>query len=327
MKDVERYIALNLANDSSNNYSGSSHYQHNHKHTYFPSVNHDNLNSKANATPSLPPTFDAVAEIKRKRSRLEKFKFLSRSSEDLIKLDSDETNERSEETRLAEEALAANLKLIKKQKAKFLRLQRILSRNVFIIPMCIIFTILSSLSIYAATVTNYYELVTFNITQLQQNINAENIKSLSGLNSFTKLNFSLKDVFSGNRRSELLLEIPKLPAAKTYENSDSSRRVNVSLPKSKILITSTPSTSASSVAMSSPPPLNLLTQLIERHHFLFFYDLSSSETGEYHIVNRVNYLVPDGLYIKKNVIYDTHSGVWRTCNDLKSKLVLKIIAK
>jgi hypothetical protein len=53
----------------------------------------------------------------------------SKSNDDLLEKEA-ELLERFEETRLAEEALAQNLKMIKKQKARFLRLQKILSRNV-----------------------------------------------------------------------------------------------------------------------------------------------------------------------------------------------------
>jgi hypothetical protein len=111
---------------------------------------------------------------------------MSKSSENLNEAETDEMIERNEEARLAEEALTVNIKLLKKQKAKFLRLQRILSRNVFLIPLCAIFTVLSAACIFSSTLSDYYEFISYDINELNYLIQLENNRTLSFFNQSIK---------------------------------------------------------------------------------------------------------------------------------------------
>jgi hypothetical protein len=113
-------------------------------------------------------------------------KRMARSSENLNEAETDEMIERNEEARLAEEALTVNIKLLKKQKAKFLRLQRILSRNVFLIPLCAIFTVLSAACIFLSTLSDYYEFISYDINELNYLIQLENNRTLNFFNQSIK---------------------------------------------------------------------------------------------------------------------------------------------
>lgn len=247
-------------------------------------------------------------------SRLDKARTVSKSNEDLINLDGGEESgggcefAASEEARLAEEAVAANLKLIKRQKAKFLRLQRILSRNQFIIPMCVLFTIASSLATYGSTLTDFYEFSSFNVSLVEQKIVQANEDSLALLNSITLIvNFTLDDVMSRNK-SKLFVEI-----VNPFDNITNTPNL---VSSSSFSISSTQSNSS-----SHPKKVPLLNIFKERHQEISFYELiTPNSADEYFTVNKFDYLASDNSIVKTNILWTTHSGIWRVCNYLSSKI-------
>lgn len=102
---------------------------------------------------------------------------MSVSDEDLFEENVDE-EARYEEARLAEETMNTNLKLMRKQKLRFIRLQKILSRNIILIPLCVIFSIISAATIFSSTLTDYYEIFTYDEDKLRHNIELENNSTL-----------------------------------------------------------------------------------------------------------------------------------------------------
>jgi hypothetical protein len=332
--NLDGLVAANLFNpahfiqlsNSNTNLSGSKDSNlHSHQRNNTVAFEHDggiNINKYKNRNdPATAASGSKPPQQKSFKTKLERFKFLTRSNEDLIKLDTAEDSaERGEEARLAEEALAANLKLIKKQKAKFLRLQRILSRNVFIIPMCVVFTILSSLSIFGATLTDHFEYATYNITHLRRLIDAENNNSLALINSATGLRLTLEDIVSGRGRALLLAEVGR---ATSKMNGDVSDRRRTSSSQKRTTVITSPSTTppVTSIDDASTPPLpktttyNFLSMLTERHQAIYFYELFNRNNMFYE-VTKTSFLTHS---VKNNVLYDTYSGIWRICNNLSSE--------
>ena len=210
---------------------------------------------------------------------------ISRSNEDLIETETEEMD-RSEDTRLAEEAMAANLKLLKKQKARFLRLQRILSRNVFLIPLCAVFSVLSAASIFAATLTDYYEHINYDIIELRKTIDLENNRTLAQLNQNSNLNHS--------RFSELSKQIKSSISESTF------------LPSIKASTTTTTTTTINPI--TSPH----LKQI-------YIYDLINLK--DHYVITRRNAMSNDNSTLKTNIVYQTYAGIWRVCNYLSGKIM------
>ncbi len=290
MKNVEKYFSLKLSHQD----SFHSHYSNNNNNYHSKKYHDKNKNINSNNTgvnrKRQIPNHTAATSVNNS---------LSKSNEDLLNLEDtlddglgepefeqEESLEPGEEARLAEEALAANLKLIKKQKAKFIRLQRILSRNVFFIPMCIIFTFLSGLTIYSSTLTDYYETISYNATYLRHRIRSENNQSLLRLNSYTSSNLSLVDIYKrATLEEEYWLRITDDDSLSgTINNKKQTLRLSVA-------------------ALNEPT--------------FVFYDLIESKK-DYLIVKRIK-VSSNYTLVKYNYLYETHSGVWRTCNNLSSK--------
>lgn len=265
--------------------------------------------------------------IKKQKPPLEKVKSISRSDDDLIDNEVDEID-RNEEARLAEEALAANLKLIKKQKARFLRLQKILSRNVVLIPLCAIFSVLTAISIFGATLTDHYEFITYDVNSLKHQINIENNNSLAQINAITNLNLTLSDAININKK--LIDDLNK--NLDDSNNNNNNKKPNTNINNNQKLFSITPpaktqnqdndisSNQFSNSFLRKPPKTTRLPIHfnLERLQYIHFYELNE-ESKDYFIVTRRNFYSSDNSSLRTNIIYETYSGVWRTCNYLSGK--------
>ena len=262
--------------------------------------------------------------VKKQKPQLEKVKSISRSDDDLIDNEVDEID-RNEEARLAEEALAANLKLIKKQKARFLRLQKILSRNVVLIPLCAIFSVLTAISIFGATLTDHYEFITYDVNILKYQINIENNNSLAQINAITNLNLTLSDLFNINKK--IIDDLNK-----NLDDSNNNKKPSTNINNNQKLFSITPpiktqnqdndispSQFSNSFLRKPPKTTRLPTPFnLEHLQYIQFYELNE-ESKDYFIVTRRNFYSSDNSSIRTNIIYETYSGVWRTCNYLSGK--------
>jgi hypothetical protein len=247
------------------------------------------------------------------KHRSEKIKCNSKSDDDLIDMDAD--NEaalnRTEEAKLAEEAYLANLKLLKKQKAKFLRLQRILSRNVILIPLCAFFSILSAVTIFSATLTDNYELISYDIDFLRRQIEHENNKTVLEFNAKTSLNLTVEDFLSYKKIFDLEAESNAAALgleANSYNNNDNS---NINQYISELVMKNR---LVASVALVK-----------ERLQSTFIYELTHIVANDYYTVKRHAYYTNDNTSFKVNYLYETHSGVWKFCNQLSSEIRPSVI--
>jgi len=176
----------------------------------------------------------------------------------------------TENCHLTSETHALNMKLLKKQKARFLRLQNIFSRNALLMPLCVLFTILSSVSIFAGTLTDHFEKIDYDLNRLEIEINKENNLTQTAIN--------------------LLL------------NSVNSTTVEG-------LETTTLSNYNQSLMWVSSFRNILFPQKTTPRKEFFIYELVVN-TGEFAIVSRRNYFSPDNSTIKFNQIYDSYSGIF-----------------
>ncbi len=137
---------------------------------------------KFNSDKSCQRTYSLKKPSPRDRKALNKTgNSLSISSNELLQKQ-EEILDKFEETRQAEEALAQNLKLLKKQKMRFHNLQKILSRNVILLPLCAFFTVLSAVTLLTGTLTDYYQYSSFDINTLRMNIEVQNNASMHRVN-------------------------------------------------------------------------------------------------------------------------------------------------
>lgn len=226
----------------------------------------------------------------------------SRSNEELIDEDTDEVLNR--EAKMAEEAYAANLKLLKKQKAKFIRLQKILSRNVILIPLCAIFSVLSAFSIITSTLTDHFELISYDIDNLRNEADSHNNKTLLELNAKTGLNLSVHEFLNSQQR--------KLEFA-TDETSPSSLSLHAAT-NAKL-----ESVDSSMLENSASQYVNDLSakklENIIREYQL--YEVSNI-IDDYYVVKKRGYYSNDNNTLKTNILYDTYTGIWKFCNYLSS---------
>jgi hypothetical protein len=172
-----------------------------------------------------------------------------------------------------------NMKILKKQKARFLRLQNIFSRNALLMPLCVLFTILSSVSIFFGTLTDHFEKIVYDLNRLEKEINKENNLTQTAINSLL--------------------------------NSVNSTTVEG-------LETTTLSNYNQSMIWGSSFRNILFPQKTTTRKEFFIYELVVN-TREFALVSRRNYFSSDNSTIKYNQIYDSYSGIWRRCNNLSSK--------
>jgi hypothetical protein len=238
---------------------------------------------------------------------------------------------RYEEARLAEETMNTNLKLMRKQKLRFIRLQKILSRNIILIPLCVIFSIISAATIFSSTLTDYYEIFTYDEDKLRHNIELENNSTLLHIQQY------LHDV---NKSIDLFLK-PKrthngnLLSYSLHSNDSNTKLTNFMLVKRDldhrkklyednilggILIDpeNDLSIQAEEISASLIPSATLHYQsLPDQLKKAYVYELIRH--SDYLMLYRRNFFVRDNLYMKKNAIFTTHSGMWRQCNYLSEK--------
>ena len=200
----------------------------------------------------------------------------------------------AENFHLTSETHAINMKLLKKQKARFLRLQNIFSRNALLMPLCVLFTILSSVSFFAGTLTDHYERINYDLTRLEKAIIAENNLTMSRINSIIEMN-------SMNTTTANSLMTTPLPTKN--ETMLWNRLLN------KYIF----------------PIKSIATTSIGRKDF-FIYEIDWS-SKEFALVTRRNYFSTDNSTVKINQIYDSISGIWRRCNNLSSKSIFSLIFK
>ena len=234
----------------------------------------------------------------------------SKSNEDLI--EKEEQAERYQETRLAEEAMAQNLKLLKKQKARFLRLQKILSRNIVLIPLCVLFSVLSAGTIFAATLTNHYQYIYFDIAKLRSNVEYENNRTLSRVyqalfDNSSSLPFA-HEASKVEAKRNIFTELKK-PTEKRQKNEHFFNVGQMSHP-TKLDRNVPDMDSASKSAQKNENP----DGLDHKYANYFMYELISMHDA--HILSRRNYFSSNNLTIKKYAIFPTNSGIWRLCNHL-----------
>lgn len=277
----------------------------------------------------------------------EKQATISLSDEDLIEEQDEET--RNEEARLAEEALATNIKLIKKQKAKFIRLQKILSRNVFLIPLCAVFSILSAATIFCSTLTDYYEIITYDLDKLKRNIEIENNLTMNHIYAYLDennktindflINHSISKrsydffTFHANDSTNKLLEYylinqqQQQPRFKRdLEHSVNSNNNNKKLYDDNILggilINHEMETyhhelqQHNTLVASSPQNDHLSSLPVQLKHAYIYY---MENFSDYSVLYRRNFFLNDSAHVKTNILYTTHSGIWRQCNYLSEK--------
>lgn len=236
-------------------------------------------------------------------TQLERMKsFNSKSNDNSEDMETEDALTRSEEAKLAEEAYITNLKLIKKQKAKFLRLQKILSRNVILIPLCALFSVLSASTIFSSTLTDYYELISYDIDSLRTQIDIENNRTIADFNAKTNFNFTLDDFLSFHVTKKLTKnvrtsenDLDKPASAGTVNGNDNSIQYVNNLKDNR----------------HSPA-------IKEQLASMFIYEISNA-INDYHIVKRHSFHSNENSSnVKLNILYETHSGIWKFCNYLSS---------
>jgi len=221
----------------------------------------------------------------------------------------EETLEEFEEEKRREESMAQNLKLIKKQKTRLARLQKILSRNVILIPLCAICMVLSAASLIVSTSTDYYQYVTYDIDILKANIELQN-------------NFSYEKI------AELMNKtvVPEMSTEKSTQNRIVTIKANVQQKSPKSTKKSTKKPGAyffgKDIGIHSVIEHKNERKASENHvndgadadeNDVYVFELK--QVDGLNIIYRNNYFKPNSSS-KIYPVYSGYSGVWRTCNYL-----------
>ena len=261
---------------------------------------------------------------KRAKPPLEKLKSITKSDDELIETGLDQTTlDRAEEARLAEEALASNLKLLKKQKAKFLRLQKILSRNVILLPMCAIFSVLSAATIFASGLLDHYEDIVYDVESLEASIRRENNHSHFELvnlrqpkqsSSFLPSYSSINAAYSSS--SSATVANNKKHRAKQQSSSGENSIYGYQLNEPPIYIEHT-----NKNRQTTTPTTATTTNVTIKQIEIYLYEITKFD--DYLVVSRRSPLVNEN---KTNIIYATYFGIWHVCNNLseESRQQLKV---
>ena len=137
-----------------------------------------------------------------KYQALQKTQNINSQEFNVINKKMDDTGENSQ---LAFEAHQLNMKLLKKQKARFLRLQNIFSQNSVLMPLCVLFSFLSSVLIFAGTLTNHYEYITYDINRLEKDIFLQNNLTLLKIVNNHLINNEISKSSSQHNNESVLL--------------------------------------------------------------------------------------------------------------------------
>jgi hypothetical protein len=225
--------------------------------------------------------------------------FNTKTSENSFEMELDEMD--VNDAKMAEEALAANIKLLKKQKSRLLHLQKILSRNVFLIPLCAAFSILSAVTIFGSTLTDHYESMNYDMVQLTNLIQIKNNNSLSRINRIFNRSFkTVQEVFEQKNKllKQIVDEQSRLVSAQIFQTtpvSSSSNQINQ--------FAITPSTHQ-----------NVITTASQSDNVIYVYDLVNLN-HDCEVLTRLS-ISSKNITENVNYIHETFSGIWRTCNHL-----------
>lgn len=227
------------------------------------------------------------------------------SHDDLLENEKqDEIMDEFEETRLREESMAQNLKLMKKQKTRLARLQKILSRNVILIPLCAMFTILSVATLLISTSTDYYQYVSYDYDILMNNIESENNISYERIAALSVDN-SIKNVVTTVRNTSTVV----------------ARRSKKQVPKKAFDFLGIGLQSV--IDQQKPIGDNRAQDRGDGQlsNDIYVFELKKFDDDLFFLF-RTNYF--KNTSTKMYPIYKGHSGVWRTCNYLSGQLTKNV---
>lgn len=227
------------------------------------------------------------------------------SHDDLIEKQ-DEIMDEFEETRLREESMAQNLKLMKKQKTRLARLQKILSRNVILIPLCAVFTILSVVTLLISTSTDYYQYVSYDFDILMTNIESENNISYERIAALSA-NKSMKNVVTTvrNTSAAIIRRSKKQVSKKTFNF--------LGIGLQSVIDKQMPDGVGDSRAQDRGDG--------QLSNDIYVFKLEKFDDDLFFLF-RTNYF--KNTSTKMYPIYSGHSGVWRTCNYLSGWLTKSV---
>lgn len=177
-----------------------------------------------------------------------------------------------------EDTYIADQKLIKKQRAKFRRLEKIMSRNIFLIPFCAIFSIFSAVSILASTLSNHFEYVSYDMITIKNQVENENNQTIRSIELLIGKKIELKD----------LVVIRQI----TEETKINQRKSEINQIKIK----------------------NIFKQL--KNNFKYFKIFEIEIYFDYYILKSYQYIDFNKTISKEFLVYEIHSGIWKYCNNL-----------
>ncbi len=223
-------------------------------------------------------------------------KSLSLSSNDLLQKQ-EEILDKFEETRQAEEALAQNLKLLRKQKMRFHNLQKILSRNVILLPLCAVFTLLSAVTLLTGTLTDFYQYSSFNIDTLRQNIETQNnisMKRVAALDnsSFNEQRRLKRTVATAVDKGTYFFNVGQFPPSLIDDGDKAS-------------------------GGGSAKAVELKKETTGEKVFVF----KLEEKFDAFILTRHDYFATNNSEDKSYPIYPAYWGIWRVCNYLSGNVL------
>ena len=207
----------------------------------------------------------------------------------------------ADDTQMTPEAHAINMKMLRKQKARIIHFQNLLSRNTILIPLCLLFSLCSTVSIFAATLTDHYEYIIYDINKFKSEIVLENSLQLRRLLNVAPETVKLNTTLDNNITFQTYSDYSTTYITATTTITSSNTR---NLTKSQ--------------NQSSQSHLPSTTTSVPK--FVPFYELTVI-ADEVFIVTRRNYLSADNSSLKTDMVFATYSGIWRRCNYLSSNTV------
>lgn len=185
-----------------------------------------------------------------------------------------------------EELYVANLKLIRKQRAKFKRLEKIISRNVFLIPFCVIFTIFSAVCIFASTLSDHFEYISYDMITIKKQIDTQNNRTFR----------SIEVMIQKEIKYDELVSIGKLVREKkTYNNKSQYVRTN------------------NNIQINS-----LFKSITDNFYSIYFIELEFY--FDYYILKSFDFFDLNKTSSKDYLIYEIYSGIWKYCNYLSGRI-------
>lgn len=191
-------------------------------------------------------------------------------------------------------------------------MQKILSRNVILIPLCAIFSVLSAITIFASTLSDHYELISYDVGYLRDQVELENNRTMAEFNQHTGLNMTIAGFLTAVR-------------TRSFDPQPESSGVNATHRRRL------PSVHDGHDLTVTNPYKNDLNErrmgmIREILQATFVYEVSEN-LRDYYVVHRINYpsssASPDifNSSVKTNILYETYSGIWKLCNYLSSEIL------